>query len=544
MRLNELPFNIFIMDVSQDLVRSMRVTNTTEIFETGTRNFNRDGLFSVETYGTLGSPERDGRFSYTNLNTTIFHPLIYKRLGTLKRLYTEIIEGTRYAIFDEEKKDFMPADELSGQTGFAFFVKHFPSLVISEGDSEIRNLRVRLINENRNKAMMDKILIMPAGLRDIIIEPGGRTSEDEINKYYRAIISIASSISGSSANKNDPIINYSRLQLQRNFNEIFESIFNMIKGKKGFALSKWASRKVMHGTANVITPMNVGTDRLGSIRTPVINDVQLGLYQVLKAVLPKSRYYIRNGWVGQVFSGNTEDDVRLTDPKTLRAVLVKPSPESITRWTTKEGIDGEITRYKILGFRQRPIMVDGYYLGLLYAGPQGWRFFADINELPEGFDKKYVYPINMTSLYYLSGYQEWHKMAGIVTRYPVTGPGSTYIGNIYCKTTQRSQALPELDENWRRLGTDFIANEFPDQSPKATHYMTLSPHPSRIAPLGADYDGDRCTFTAVYAKDSLEEFEQIKSKKEWYVSARGSLALSADVDNLDLVLRNITGGEK
>ncbi|ATA65432.1 putative DNA-directed RNA polymerase beta subunit [Serratia phage vB_SmaM_ 2050HW] len=174
MRLNEMPFNIFIMDVTPELIRSMRATTTTEIFETGTRNFNRDGLFSVETYGTLGSPERDGRFSYINLNTSIFHPLIYKRLGTLKRLYTEIIEGTRYAIFDEEKKDFIPADETVGETGFAFFVKHFPNLVIEEGDSEIRNLRVRLINENRNKAMLERILVMPAGLRDLIVGTGHR----------------------------------------------------------------------------------------------------------------------------------------------------------------------------------------------------------------------------------------------------------------------------------------------------------------------------------------------------------------------------------
>lgn len=541
MRTNDIPFNIFLMDLTPQLIRSMRPTSTTEIFETGTRNFHKDGLFSVETFGPLGSPERDGRFSYIELHTRVFHPLVYKRLGSLKRLYLDILEGRRYAVFNTETFDFEPSNEMEGETGFSFFVRHFPDLKLEEGDSELRNLRVKLINKNKDKALTDKVLVMPAGLRDLMVETSGRTSEDEINKFYRSIISISNSLEMGREPSEDPLINNSRLQLQRQFNEIFESIFNMIKGKKGFAAAKWASRKIINGTANVISPMKITGTRIGETNTPGINHVQLGLYQTIKAVLPKTRYFLRSGWLGEVFSGNSEDEIRLTNPKTLRAEYVQPSPEAVERWTTRDGLDAQITRYKTPAFRNKPILIDGYYLGLLYWGEEGFRFFADINELPAGFDKRFVSPINMTSLYYLSGYREWGKLAGVVTRYPVTGQGSTFIANIYCKPTIVSSVKAELGRDWRRLGDDFICFEFPDQSKSVEYVNSMGIGVSYLSPLGADFDGDRCTFTAIYASDSIAEYEMLKGRKEWFLSSRGTLSKSADVDNVQLVLRNITG---
>lgn len=486
MQLDHLPFNIFLLKLTPELLRLMRPTTTTEIFETGTRNFHPEGLFSTETFGPLGSKERDGRFSYVNLNTTIFHPLIYKRLGSLKRLYLDVIEGRRYATFSSETKDFEPSNEIEGETGFAFFVNHLPELELKEGDSEIRNLRVKLINENKDNLMVDKVLVNPAGLRDIHIEPSGRVTEDEINKFYRALISISSGIPDTKEARRDPILNHSRLQLQRNFNGIYELIFNTIKGKRGFALGKWASRKVINGTANVISPMKITGPKIGYKGTPGVNSIQVGIYQTIKAALPKTIYFLRSGFLGEVFSGNHSGEVPLTNPKTLMTEWVVPSPEEVEKWTTREGLEGQITRYKIVNFRSKPIRVDGYYLGLLYAGPEGFRFFHGIEELPEGFSKKNVYPITMTSLYYLSGYTEWSKLVGIMTRYPVTGQGSTVIGNIYCKSTEKVTVRAELGIDWKPIGPDNVCYEFPDQSRNASTFNSLGVVLTALSPLGAD----------------------------------------------------------
>lgn len=543
MKLAEIPFNISIMQPKAELLRTMNETKSLEIFEPGTNNLKSDGLFSIESFGPLGSDARDQRFSYIKLNTTVFHPLIFKRLGVLKKLYNEICFGQRFAVFNEETGDFEPASEVDGDTGFAFFVKHFDKLRLKQTDSSVRNMRIRLIEENKEKALTDVILVMPAGLRDIQVDNAtGRTTEDEINKTYRSIIATASTISTSEISKNDPIINVSRSNLQKRFQEVYDQIFGMLSGKQGLPLGRWATRKIMNGTANVISPMDVSVSNLRSKRTPRINDIQSGMAQMLKGALPKAIYHIRNGFLGQVLGQDPSAEITLTNPKTLKAVSVKPNPADFEAWSTIEGLERQIEKYVRREYRQRPIKINGMFLGLVYAGKEGFKFFQDIDELPESFDKSQVYPINMTTLFYISGYNDWNTLAGVLTRYPVSGPGSTFIGNVYVKTTTKSSIKAELGDDWKPKGVGFFAPHFPDQDPKATFVETLSPNPTRIGGLGADFDGDRCTLTILYGDKSLAQFEMLKRKKEWYLNASGRLRLTAGIDNVKLVLRNITGG--
>lgn len=542
MRLNSIPFNIWLLKITPELVRSMSPTTTGEIFETGTNNLNAQGLFSVENFGPVGSVQRDRRFSYINLHTTVFHPLIFKRLGTLKRMYTDICAGKRFAVWDPEIKDFVGSDPLNGETGYAFFVKHFPEIQFQRSESSLRNLRIDLINENRDKAFTDKILVMPAGLRDIQVDSAsGRTSEDEINTFYRSIIATANSISITETNRNDPVINTPRFSIQNQFQSIFDAVMQLIDGKGGLALAKWASRKVRNGTANVISPMIVTTSRLREPGAPGINDIQLGLYQGVKSILPKTRYQLKTGWINHVFGTGGDNDLTLTDPKTLRAVKVSVSAEEIERYTTREGLDNLINRLRRKEYRQRPVMVEGHYLGLLYVGPEGFKIFADIQELPERFDKKNVYPLNLLSLIYLSGYRVWHEHSGPATRYPVAGPDSTVMASMRLLTTTKSSIVPELGDDWMRMGEDYVATAFPDQDPKSTFVETMSPHTARLAGLTADFDGDRMTWTACYTKEANDEFRRLKRKREWYQNADGRLSKTAAVDNINLLLKNITG---
>ena len=541
MRLNSIPFNIWVLKISPELVRSMRPTTTGEIFETGTNNLNENGLFSVETYGPVGSVSRDQRFSYIDLHTQVFHPLIFKRLGTLKRMYLDICAGKRFAVWDDQIKDFVGSDPLNGETGYAFFVKHFPQIEFARSESSLRNLRIELIESNRDKAFTDKILVMPAGLRDIQVDNHGRTSEDDINGFYRSIIATANSISITETNRNDPVINTPRFAIQTQFQNIFDGVFQLIDGKGGLALAKWASRKVRNGTANVISPMIVTASRLREPGAPGINDLQMGLYQGVKSVLPQTRYQLKTGWLATVFGSGGENEVKLTNPKTLHAEAVSVSPEEVERYTTREGLDNLINRLRRKEYRQRPIRVEGYYLGLLYAGPEGWRIFADIRELPDRFDKKHVYPLNLLSLIYLSGYRIWHDHSGPATRYPVAGPDSTVYASMRLLTTTRSRILPELGDDWTRLGEDFVATAFPEQEPDATFVETMSPHTARLAGLTADFDGDRMTWSATYTQEAKDEFRRLKRRREWYQNADGRLSKTAAVDNINLLLKNITG---
>lgn len=543
MRISEIPFNISILKPDANLVRTMGKVTTNEIFESGTPVFNQNGLFSAEIFGPVGSPERDRRFGYIDLNTTIFHALIFKRLGTLKDLYRGIILGTRFAIWDEEIKDFISSTPAEGSTGFAFFVEHFQELTIPRNESSIRNLRVTLIEENKDKALHDKYLVLPAGLRDYTVSDTGRGTEDEINGFYRSLQATASTISSTSNNRNDPVLNQARSSLQKTSEGIFDYIFNIIKGKRGFILGKYLSRTIVNGTANVISPMNLSSPRIGSKQTPGINTIQTGMLQTIVAFRPIVEYYLRSGWVGQVF-GQEGSQVYLTNRKTLKRELVDISAESRELWTTTEGFNSLVKRFSKKSLRQRPIIVDGYYLGLLYAGPDGWRIFSDIDELPPTLHKEDVYPLNLASLIYLSGYNSWNDNIASATRYPVAGDGSTYIGNIFMRTTVKSRELPELGNDWKALGPDHIATFFLDQSPDATFIETMAPHLARVKAQAADYDGDREAMVGAYSKEAREEYQRLKSKKDWYLGPDNKLTLSAANDNIELLLLQITGGPK
>lgn len=542
MRIEEIPFNISILQPNAELVRQMGPCTTNEIFESGTSVFNQNGLFSAEIFGPVGSEERDRRFGYIELNTKIFHSLIFKRLSTLKDLYRGIILGTRYAVWDEETKDFIASSPAEGNTGFAFFVDHFMELQLPKTDSSLRSLRIRLIEENKDKALHDKYLVLPAGLRDYTVSEAGRGTEDEINGMYRSLIATSSTISSTSAGRNDPILNPARASLQKTSEQIFDYIFTIIKGKRGFVLGKWASRTVVYGTANVISPMTLSSPRIGSKQTPSINTIQTGMLQTIVMLKPLVEYYLRSGWVGSIFGTSTAQEIYLTDRKTLKRTLVELSAEQRELWTTTEGFNALVKRFAKKKLRNRPINIDGFYLGLVYAGKEGFRFFADIDELPEGFSRDDVYPINLATLLYVSGYRDWNNNIASATRYPIAGDGSTYIGNIFMRTTVNSRELPELGEDWKPIGPDHIAPFFPDQASDAPFVETMSPHTARIKAQAGDFDGDRESCIAAMSKEARDEYQRLKSKREWYVGSDNKLVLSAANDNIELLLLQITGG--
>ncbi|QFP93065.1 hypothetical protein [Serratia phage PCH45] len=542
MRIEEIPFNISILQPNAELVRQMGRCTTNEIFESGTSIFNQNGLFSAEIFGPVGSEERDRRFGYIELNTKIFHSLIFKRLSTLKDLYRGIILGTRYAIWDEETKDFVASSPAEGNTGFAFFVEHFEELQLPRTDSSLRSLRIRLIEENKSKALHDKYLVLPAGLRDYTTSETGRGTEDEVNGMYRSLIASASTISSTSAGRNDPILNPARASLQKTSEQIFDYFFSIIKGKRGFILGKWASRTVVYGTANVISPMTLSSPRIGSKQTPGINTIQTGMLQTIVMFKPLVEYYLRSGWVGNIFGASAAQEIYLTDRKTLKRKLVELSADQRELWTTTEGFNSLVKRFSKKRLRNRPINIDGCYLGLVYAGDDGFRIFADIDELPEGKDPKKVYPLNLATLFYVSGYRDWNNNIASATRYPVAGDGSTYIGNIFMRTTVNSRELPELGDDWMPIGPDHIAPFFPDQDLDSPFVETMSPHTARIKAQGGDFDGDRESCIGAMSKEARDEYQRLKSKRDWYVGADNKLVLSAANDNIELLLLQITGG--
>lgn len=487
------PANLTIMELPPNRLAPLKPVRALDIFEGGPEKFHEDGLFSTSIFGRVGSDDRDRRFSYIDIKASIFHPFIFQQLVALKGLYGGLMQGKAYAIWDASEKDFVASDELNGQTGYAFFFDHWMQIQFKGTGSPQRDERIKLIEKFRNRATVNKVLVMPAGLRDVEIDESGRRREGEINEFYRSMIATSNSI-GTTSDVNNPILNNSRYSLQIAFNKVFDFIIDQVSGKGGFIQNKWGSRNLIGGTRNVITAMDTSASQLGMPNSPKQNNTVLGLFQALKGAIPLVKYCLLTGVVGRAFQ-TTDGVAYLVDKVTMQPVQIRVNPTVRDRWATTNGLDSLINFMREPSVRHRPVEIEGHYLALIYRPKDRkiYRIFTDIRELPAGMLKEDVYPLTYVELMYLSCHHMLKKIGMFSTRYPVAGVGSSPPSIVYVKTTIRSEMRVCLRENWEEPSADAIkaddsllAVEFPVLDGKPEYFDTMAIHSSRLSGAAAD----------------------------------------------------------
>lgn len=485
---SEIPFNVSILELTPKKLFGLKPVTSLDIFDGATGNLHEDGLFSISIFGKPGDDRRDLRFSYIDIKIPVFHPIIYFALTDLKSLYGNIMESKDYAVWNPIIKDFEKSNPIDGQTGFHFFLQHWEDIKFPPKKSDIRIDQIKLIEKYKSIALTDKIVVIPAGLRDIELSDDGRVRKDEINDIYASLVSTANSISDIVVKTNPELLNNARIKLQTNFNNLYTTLENMIKGKKKLFLNKWASRRIQNGTRNVITAMKLNNPVLGASGSIGFNHTVVGLYQALKAALPISRFQIRHGYLSKLFI-SPDLPVELVDKKTLKKTPRLLDIRLFDRWTTDEGLDKIITGFSEESIRHSPIEVDDHYLALIYKGPDGtYKLFQDIDELPEHLDKKDVSPVTWAELLYISTEKELNQLPAFVTRYPITGVGSIYPSITYVKTTTKAEKRIPLDDNWQPMGEEYAHHQFPIRG--SAFVNAISPHSSRLQNLGADRPTD------------------------------------------------------
>jgi hypothetical protein len=534
-----LPTELWLMDVSAKRVQNLRPVTSLDIHDGLSANFHDNGLYSTLIFGRVGTEERDSSFSFIDIKTTILQPKMYKDVCALKGLYKGILNGRETARWDKELSDFVADPSSEGKTGYSFFMDHFNDIVFKANKSPARSQRIEFVNKYRKLATTQRVLIIPAGLRDFEVDATGRATKNEINDLYYTVLSIANTITVSD-DMNSPALNIARNALTLTFLQIYTMIEAIISGKKGFMLNKWGSRRVTHGTRNVLTVMDTSSAVLGEKNVPSYSSTSMGLYQTIKSLTPLTIYLLRTAYLGNIFSEG-ESSVPLIDKKTLKQEFVSIHPETRSLWTTKEGLLQVINSYVTPEARHRYVEIEGRWLALIYKGPdKTFKVFNDIRELPPHLDKKHVTPITLCELLYLSGYKRWNDYYVSVTRYPITGIDSNYPSNIYVKTTTIGEVRTELDDNWSPVDDGKPALEFPRSDINA-FLDAMSPHSSRLVGLTADFDGDTGSGTALMTDEALVENKRFLGTRAAWVSANGKLRASANYDTIEITVLNMTG---
>jgi hypothetical protein len=532
----DVPFNLKILKLTKEKLFGLRSVRSLDIMDGATNNLHPDGLYSVETFGKIGQKRRKMAFSFIDIKIPVFHPLIFRRLGKMKILYQEIMAGETYGKWNNELKDFERSNAIDGETGYAFFMSHWQDIDFARNNSSERDQTIALIAKAGDAALTDKVVVMPAGYRDIEYE-NNRITENEINSFYKKLLSISNVINEPAVKVNPSSIDRARYGLQIAFNDLYNYIESLVRGKRKLVLDKWATRATFNGTRNVLTPM-VGEVRELHGRGEVnFNSTQIGIYQAAKAILPVAQFLIRNKILNDIFV-SVDQPVRLINKKTLKSEEVRLRPEIFDYWGSNEGVAKLINTLAVEGGRHLPVEVSDHYLALVYKDDGFFKIFYDIDELPAGFDRKNVKPITLIELAYIPLYREIRKYAIELTRYPIIGIGSIYPGQVYLRTTVRAKKLRELGIDWAPLSDEFVAEQYPIDG--LAFINTMIPHMARLKKLDADFDGDTGSGVIPVSDEAVEENRVFMMKKKAYVNTDGKAIASISTPLLDFIFYNLS----
>lgn len=537
-------FNIDLLQIPESVKKTVRPVTSLDIYsgsnEGASANFHPDGLYSTEIFGVMGTKQRMERYSWIDLKIQIFHPTFFYAVCKLKSLYGDILAGREFATFDAATRDFVKTDALTGETGYEFFMRHWKKIDFKRTSSSKRDEIITFVDKYKNNATLDSLYVLPAGYRDIQIEADGRESSDEVNKLYYKVIAVSNTLNAGVMHASPEMYNAQRISLQNAVNEIYLMMIKIIKGKHGLMMSKYMARNIFDSTRNVITAMPLATTVMGAPGNPTINDTMVGLYQYVKSTLRPSIYQMRTGFLSKCFLAPSAPAV-LTNKKTLRAERVQITNALFDRWATVEGLQKVVNIFEEPTLRGKPIDVGGYYLGLMYRGPDNtFKMINGIDELPEGRSKEHCLPITLIDLFYASTYLKSRDYVSHVTRYPVGSDGSNYPSDILLMSTVKSEVRIPLDDDWRPYTPEYTAYRFP--VPGSDTFNSQAPHPSRHKKLNADHDGDTCSFLVAYSTEAREEFHKRKRMAAFYLSVNGGFMHNLANDTINYVTTALTGG--
>jgi len=528
MEANPLNLNLLIADEESKPVT--KPVTTTAIFVSSTKSFHPDGLFSNEIFGIQGTPERTTTYAHINLKAPIIHPRIYRGLVRAKRLYEAIMNGSEYAIWNNQEKDFERSTIDKGQTGYKFFISHINELKVKDSGSLTRDTLIKLLDKYPQRTVR-YIPVMPAGLRDYVVDKEGTPSKDEVNDFYVRIIGITNVLS------EDPGVEYdaARFNLQTNVGNLTKYLLD--DTLYGFINKRWVNRRIFGGTKNVMTAYIQPAVDLDDPSRSNLNHTLIGLYQAAKASPEHVVYRIQNGFMRDII---VEDmAINVIDKKTLRHKELPFDQDFFDLIYSTDGINRLMSSLKYAKARSRPLEYNDNWLGIIYENYDDKEFMLlnDIGDLPSDRDKKYVRPITLGDMFYLSCHDVLHGRSHTSTRHPVMDNGGIYVGLTYLKTTNKITHMDVIDSAGNKTGETYV--NYPIYS--SGWYMSSSPNFSRLGPLKGDFDGDTKGTNTLNTEDADKEVKNKLGEARQWISANGSLHYSLGGGVLPVVLATITG---
>ena len=513
-------------------VKYMNEITSTTLFTDMGRQIDDDGLYSQRIFGTVGSDSRAKIFAYIDLVVDIIHPRIYDTIMSLSGIYKGIVNGTIYAKFDKDLKDFVPSDILNGETGYSFFMRYVNDIKFKESDSPERSNKIAMIYKYRKlgKLTNNKLLVLPAGLREFSIDKNGKIEEVEINDYYRDILNAAKLLKNF---KQNPSIDNMVLSLQNKVQELYKHLMYLMDGKKKLLNGSWSSRAVEFGTKTVAIGTPDKIEDINAMNYDVLDKASVSLVSYIKSIDPLAKHLVLKNFLNNIFTIDSNDAVLFTKKKIPERVSI---PQKVRDgWVTNDGLDSLFNNLKDNDIRNTEVMIGDYYLTVLVDKGDTIEYYEDPYSIPEA-DSKYVRPITYGELVYLSVVEKEGKQPGFITRYPITEQGSIIPVKVYILTTGEFRDVT------------FIRHGIIDKEMKLLNYPsqksawvngTRVPY-SRINGLGLDYDGDQISLVMPLTEEAITELNSLMDSVTPYIGPDGKSMIEIVDKVVDNVVKFLT----
>ena len=193
-----------------------------------------------------------------------------------------------------------------------------------------------MVTKYKNQALTTKVLVIPAGLRDVEIADNEEVTKHEINDFYVKLLSVANSLPDSGSLDNN-LTDRARLTLQLTFCELYDYLSKLTgQEKKSFMRRKWGSRRVKYGSRNVIVAIPTLPAVAFDNKVIRYNETGICLYQACVVFAPVMVYKLQQGYLRHL-SHPTEGTINLINPKTWVREEVHTKPKLIDRWATATG---------------------------------------------------------------------------------------------------------------------------------------------------------------------------------------------------------------
>ena len=381
-----------------------------------------DGLLSNEIFG-IAMYDRMNTCAYIDLHEWFLHPLIYKTWCRLDKKIVACVNETKYFSIDD--KGTLVEDE-NGETGIEFLRKNFKRINIARTASIKRDMNVDFINSYKDKpgAFVRKMLVIPAGLRDVDTSKGGRVSIGEINMLYRNLILACRALAESTGYGLD-MVGATRGRIQNNLVQLFDYFGNgttingeetgaVIPGKIGVLRRAVMSKTTDYASRLVITAPELKVESLDEMDSD-LDYAAIPLHSIVSNFTPYMIFALKR-YFENAFSGGK--GIPFIDPKTGEEKIVYPKDYQMQ--FSEENIKKEMDRFR-MGYSDRlvPVKVettDGEIIHLRFKG-----FNVTKKQYESGVGNMPIVDRDITwcDLLYICAEEVCKDKHVIVSRYPI-----------------------------------------------------------------------------------------------------------------------------